>query len=455
MRKALVCILLVYNICNESLAAESSVQALTLQQCIDIALEKSAEVKKAEANILEYRARLSEVQAHYYPKLSVLTYAAPMFTVEGDAFQKDVERRFDLGSWGPSTHLEALLAMPIYTFGRIEAGEDAAKARLEVENARLREGQNMVKVEVQKFYYTYLYAKTMLPHLRDADELLDKVEKKANELYDSASGKVTKADLMKIRYGKLEVQKYILMAEEGLDLALGALKHTMGMEASDALQIRAETLPALPRDWALADETVMQQIARDNRPEWEQIEHGQKAASLLRKSNELSNRPIVFVAGSLEADWTPTRDDAVNPYHYDPYNEIFGGVAIGLKLDLDWALRKSKISEAHAKLQQVNAMQKLAVTGIPMQIRKARSNLLRFSSQAQLAHDARKAANKWIVFSLAAYESGTGEVKDVLEGLVALLQSKRSLYESSLQAYIALAELNYALGTDAVSVESH
>lgn len=421
-------------------------QPFTLKQCIDVAIANSASIREAGANVEEYRALLAEVQSNYYPKLSVLTYVTPMFTVEGSALESDVTRKFDLGSWGPSTRLETLLAMPIYTFGRIEAGENAALARLEVEKARLREAQNLVKVEVTKFYYTHLYAKTMIPHLDDATTLLTEVEEKANEFYQSSSGKVTKADLMKLKFGKAEVQKYTLAARQGASLALSALKHTMGLEDSAALVITGDKIPRPPSTLSVASLDELLETARNNRPEWEQIKFGLEAASSLRKSEKLAKMPVMFIAGSLEHSWTPTRDDTNNPYHNDTYNDLFGGVAIGLKLDLDWALSNARADKANAKFLQVKAMEQLAATGIPLQVKKAKSEVELQHEKVKLSRKSRKAANKWVIFSAAAYESGTGEVKDVLEGLVALLQAKRDYYEGILNFYVSSAELDYAIG---------
>ncbi|MDH5547547.1 MAG: TolC family protein [Gammaproteobacteria bacterium] len=426
--------------------ADSTYTDLTLEQCIEIALQKSASVQEASANIEEYRARLKEVQANYYPKLNVLTWVAPMFTVQGSALQQTVDRKFDLGSWGPSTHLEALLAMPVYTFGRLEAGENAAEERLKVEQARLRETQNHVKVEVNKFYYSHLYAKTISPHLDDAKKILDEAQVKANEMYENASGKVTKADLMKLEYGQTEIQKYLLMAKQGEVLALAALKHTMGLSDEVNLTLKETSIPKPDRSETLASLEELQQFAREHRPEWEQLDHGKKAAASLRRAEKLSALPVLFVAGTFEHSWTPTRDDTDNPYHFDEYNDMFGGVAMGLKLDFDWALTRAKVDAANAKMLQVNALNQLATTGIPLQIKKAHSDVERYQQQIALSSKARKAANKWIVFSAAAYHSGTGEVKDVLEGLVALLQSKRDYYEGILNYHIASAELDYAIG---------
>lgn len=420
-------------------------EALSLQQCIDIAIDQSAKVEEANAKVDEYRARLQEVQSNYYPKLSMMGYLAPMFTVNGDA-TAPVKRDFSPGAWGPSTHLEALLAMPIYTFGRLEAGENAAMERLKVEKAKLREAQNHVKLEVAKFYYTYLYASTMLPHLKQAEEMGQDIQKKAQEFYDQATGKVTKVDLMKLKYADAEIKKYILVAEEGITLSMSALKHTMGLKDSDTLVLKETKLPRIKKRLKLASVENLIEQATENRPEWAQIKHGLNAIASLRDSQRKANKPVIFVAGTVEAGWTPTRDDTDNPYQYDPYNTLFGGVAIGFKLDLDWKLNKAQLASSKAKQREINALKQFAETGIPLQVKKAHSEVSRFHQQVKLSKRARKAANKWVVFSGAAYSSGTGEVKDVLEGIVASLSAKRDYYEGMLKYYIAKAELDYAVG---------
>jgi len=421
-------------------------EPVNLQQCLSIALEQSASVNEAEAKIDLHRAKLSEVQSNYYPKLSVLGYLAPMFTVNGNAFTQDVDREFDLGSWGPSTHLEALLAMPIYTFGRLESGEYAAKERLAVEKARLREAQNHVKLEVKKFYYTYLYAKTMLPHLKKAEGFVAETLVEAKKLYDASTGKVTKVDLQKLKFAEAEVKKYILQSEEGISLAMSALKHTMGLEENATLELIESKIPKPVADWQTKNMAELLSFAKENRPEWQQIHHGLKAATAFRQSETKSKLPILFVAGTIEHSWAPTRDDSKNPYHYDPYNELFGGVAVGVKWDLDWYLTKAKVQAANATLKEVTALKQLAVTGIPLQVKKSLSESQRFYKQVKLSRKAQKAASKWIAFAGTAYSSGTGEVKDVLEGMVAMLTAKRDYYENMLNFHVAKAELDYAIG---------
>jgi hypothetical protein len=57
------------------------------------------------------------------------------------------------------------------------------------------------------------------------------------------------------------------------------------------------------------------------------------------------------------------------------------------------------------------------------------------------------AARKWLVFAGAALASGTGEAKDLLEGLTAYLQGKQAEFESVCNTHLARAQLELACGT--------
>jgi outer membrane protein TolC len=419
-------------------------EPLTVDDCVKIALERSAAIAEAEAKVHEYDAILAEVESIYYPKLQGLGYVAPMFTVTGniDGYQRKWKA---LKYWGPHLYLQALLAQPLYTFGRAEAGERAASERAAAERARAREAELVVALEVRRLYYMRLFALSMLPTLNTAAKAVKEAREKGQQMYDEGSGEVTQADLMKLAYAATEVAKFQLEASAGAELALSALKHTMGLPDSESLELADDKL-AWIEDPQLDELDALLVEAAQKRPEWTQIEHGKNAATSLRESELLAMAPIAFVAGQFRAAWSPTRDDADNPYHYDPYNELFGGIAVGLQFDLDPALALAKAEQAEALLEQVEALEKFAATGIPLRVRKAHGEVTRHIEAARLSRDGVKAARKWMAFSAAAYMTGTGEAKELLEGLVAFVQAKQGYYESLQNYYIGSAELSFAIG---------
>jgi outer membrane protein TolC len=422
---------------------------ITADEAVAIALAGSGQITEAEGKVEEWRGRLLEVQSVYYPKLTAIGYVAPMFRVRDTPdllTAPDVQR--DWKDWGPYLHFQALLAQPLFTFGRAAAGKRAATARLDVEKARLAAARNLLALEVRKLYWLHLFAKSMRPALDSATQILDKARKKADEEYAANSGKVTNVDIQRLAYGWAELEKYRIQAEIGEDLALAALKHTMGLPqgaayvaADDMLPDPPETLPPLAQ---------LLKRASENRPEWSQLSQGKQAALSLEQAEKLANAPVLFLGGQLYADWTPMRPDVKNPYYYDTYNQVFGGVALGLLFDLDPWKASAKATQARGLQQQVEGLGKFAETGIPMEVRKAHDDAVQAKRIATVAADGAVATRKWLIFAGAAFATGTGEAKDVLEGLAAYLQAKRSHYESLQQLQTALAQTLYVTGETGV-----
>ena len=426
-------------------AAAAGARKVTADEAVAIALRQSGLITEAEGKVAEWKGRLAEVQALYYPKLTGIGYAAPMFRVRSKADLQtapDVQR--DFGQWGPYLHLEAVLAQPIYTFGRVEAGKRAASERMLVERARLEETRNLLALEVRRFYYLHLFALSMRPSLDSAREILDTAQKKAAEEYAASSGRVTNVDIQKLAYASAELDRARVQAEIGESLALAALRHTLGLAQNAPLTIADDHLPDPPA--TLPALAILLQQASQHRPEWAQIAHGRQAAISLEQAERLANAPVVFLGGQLYADWTPMRPDVKNPYAYDPYNQVFGGIAIGLMFDLDPARASARAEQARALRTQVEGLERFARTGIPMDVRRAHDEAVQARRVAGVSEAGALAARKWMLFAGAALATGTGEARELLEGLAAYLAAKKTHYETLQGMQVALADLLYVTG---------
>ena len=420
----------------------------TVEQCVEIAVRASGKVAEAEGLVSEWKARLYEVEANIYPKLQGLALAAPMFTVEakdGADVLGGVKRKWkSISDWGPYFRLELLLVQPIFTFGRLSAGEDAARARLQVEQARVEQARNAVALETRKFYYLHLYAKSVLPLLENARKTLDGVLEQARAMHAEASGKVSTADLMKLEVASIEVDKFLVEANTGAGLSLAALRHTMGLLPDAPLTLADTRLPKEPPASPALPELVA--LAESQRPEIAQITHGLKAAKSLEKAEKLANAPIIAVAGQFQASWTPTREDIDNPYLVDNYNDLFGGVALAIQFGLDPAAAHAKAKAARAMGEQVEGLSHFARTGIPVEVRKAYDDETQARQMLALSKKAEVAARKWMLFAGAAYSSGVGETKDFIEGFAAHMQMRKARLDQLLKVHTARAELLNAVG---------
>ena len=81
-----------------------------------------------------------------------------------------------------------------------------------------------------------------------------------------------------------------------------------------------------------------------------------------------------------------------------------------------------------------------------MEVRKAHDDAVQAKRIAAVAADGAVATRKWLIFAGAAFATGTGEAKDVLEGLAAYLQAKTQPLREPAELQIALAQLLYVTG---------
>ena len=418
-----------------------------VDELVAMALGGSGLTTEAQGKVDEWRGRLAEVQSLYYPKLTARGYVAPTFrvsraSVTSDPFS-DVYR--DWSEWGPYLHLEAVLAQPLYTFGRLEAGADAAEHRLAVEEARARQTRNALALEVRKLYYLHLFTRSIQPALANARKVVDGAIEEARKLYEDGSGKVTNVNLQQLQYGSAEVDRYTLMARIGEALSLAALKHTVGLPESAELVLAEDELPEAHGD-ALPPLAELLRIASEERPEWAQVRRGKQAAISLEAAERLANAPILFAAGQVKADYTPMRPNLRNPYYFDEYNSVTGGVAVGLQLDLDPWKARARGDSARGLVTQVEGLEKFASTGIPLEVRKAYDDAVQARALVEIGERSSIAGRKWMVFAGAAYLAGTGDAKDVLEGIAAYLQGRRAYLEQLQALHTARAYLVYAIG---------
>lgn len=424
-------------------AALGADHPLGVEDCIAAALAHNPELRAARAEASQARAQTSQVQANLFPQLSTLAFVAPMYGATGGLGLSEPFRH-DLSEWGPWAHIEARLIQPIYTFGRLSSGITAARERAEVQDARGREIADGVRANVQHLYGSRLYALSMQPCLENARSILDEAVKTAADLYDRATGDVTLPDLMRLRYGAGEIQRYLRQAKDGSELATRALCQAMGLSSDASVEFADNKLPA-PSGDVPSLETLVTSARRD-RPEFAELAHGRAAVTAWEESERKADLPMLAIALAGQADTSPVRPKGYSATWYNTYNDYFVGGALGLQLNLNPAMSAARAAEASAKGEWVQAEEALADTGIPLQVFKARQALMQNRDLAAVAEEEVRNTQKWMTFAAAAYASGTGEAKDVLEGVAAYAQSKKAYYDHLLGVWQAQADLEQAIG---------
>ncbi|MBC7792881.1 MAG: TolC family protein [Clostridia bacterium] len=310
----------------------------------------------------------------------------------------------------------------------------------------MRETQNIIAWETRKFYYTHLYASSLVPTLEQAETYAQAALNKAQELYDAGTGEVAQSDLSRLKFSLAQVHRFQVLAINGASVALVALKHTMGLASNANLKVADTALSPITEE-PRRELSAYIADAANNRPEWQQLAHGKAATKALGVAEIKANLPVLAIAGQFGADWAPTRDNAENPYWNDQYNRLTGGLALALIFDINPWMAQAKADTAEAQFEQLEALERFASTGIPLQVLNAWVDLEEARRIVDIAGDAIQATRKWTTFAANAYDTGTGEPRDLLEGLAAMLESRRMYYDALRDFYLAKAELLYSTGT--------
>lgn len=423
--------------------AKAAARPLTVDQCVAIALKTSPLIQAARAHVARRDAQVGEVDALVSPTVEATGYLAPMFGADGGVGVAGPYQR-DFSDWGPYAHADARVVWPLSTFGRHTAGRTAASSRADVERDKARQVAHQVRREVRRLYGLRLFARSMLPSLNNATEVLASALEKAREKYDEGTGEVSIVSVMRLEHGAGELARASRQASDGAALATLALRQAMGLNAHDAVTFAddrfIEDLAEVPE---LAGLLAKAQL---HRPEAGQLRHGEKAVKALVRSERLAAMPVLFAAAVGQVDWSPVRPSGYSAVLQNQFNDVFAGVALGLRWSYAPAATAARVRQARATEKWVMAQARLAATGIPLQVEKARMELSRHLDMAKIAKKQVKAARKWMTFAAAAYGAGAGEAKDVLEGVGAYLLSKKAYYEHLLAGWQARADLEQATG---------
>jgi outer membrane protein TolC len=404
-------------------------------------LRNNAKILGSKAQLLNFEAMRSEAAASELPTLSFLSFVAPLYEVRGDA-TRSVD---NFSKWGPYLHGELQVVYPVFSFGRIKDAKQAASHA--VEGGRfLHESQiNKSIFEFKQLYMQCILLNRLRSVLDDASDKMQTILGRAEKLYKKGTGEVQRKDLTRLRLFALELQRYNAEWQASKKTAGLALAHMLGEKES--LLVLEQDFPRIQE----ATRALEQLIAEANltNPELKAVAEGLQARYHQLEMEKSGNLPILFIAGRADLNYTNMRDYQQSTYAFDPFNRNLFALVFGAKWDLDFGNTKAKIQKAEAELEKMKATQSEAETGIPLKIAMAMWEFEKQKMQLEIIQNKYKEANKWSLSEMTAYTTGTGNAKDLIESLAAVLMTEKEMAETEFNLCVAAARLAMEIGDQA------
>lgn len=199
---------------------------LSMEQCRDMALTASEELKQADNSLR---------QAELDDKIAA---TARLPKIEGSAtgayVLPDIEMTgMELAMRG--TYMAGLtLTQPIYTGGKISAGRQMARLGRQIADQQLRMTRMDVLVDADNAYWSYIAVRRKVRMLESYSTQMDTIYKQTSSAV--AAGMAIENDLLRIEAKRTEIEYQLQRARNGADLCRMALCNVIGTPLDTAIE---------------------------------------------------------------------------------------------------------------------------------------------------------------------------------------------------------------------------
>ena len=433
----LICLLLLMSpLC----AQQSDTLRLSVQDCIDMALENNTELKNSQLEIDKARATKHEAQTAYLPTVTAQALAFdalnPMISFGIDDIDNAQLRQilYSLyAEYGANMGLQkeysfvqngvilnAMATEPIYAGGRIRNGNKLAKLGIEAAEYQSKVKEDEVRLQTETLYWQIVALQEKNTTLDQLDRLLDTLDKDLTGAIEA--GLAMPTDQYKLRVKQNESQLNRKKLNDGITLLKMVLAQYIGvdwqtMTLTDTLGLETE-----PSAYFQLAETAVA-----HRNESHLLDLSLKAEDLKKKMTLGEALPSLMVGGSVN-------------YHTvlensKPNALVFAVLQIPIT---DWYKTSIKLKKHDLDAETAENTRRDYIEKMQLQTNQAWFNLeqswLRIEMATTSLHDAE--ANLKITEDY--YEAGLVALSDVLEAQTLLKRSCDELTDSRVEYRINL-----------------
>jgi len=430
-------------------------EALTLQQCMELALKNNAKAKNAELSVEQAREQKKEAFTNYFPSIGLsgtgFQTNKPMMSLEMDiasmitpmmsaitpaimwAIQQgiplDPNTLAALGNSDP-IKIEALkngliggvmATQPIFVGGQIVNGNRLAKAGVEVRQLQKQMTDNEVLLTTEHYFWQLISMQEKIKTIEDSEKMLDRILSDVKVIVEA--GLTTRNDLtrMELERNKLAVSR--LKTENGLRMLKLTFAQHIGIPA-DRFDIQQPQFNEIQLPPINGDDSV----AMQNRPEYKLLQKSAAIAKMQVNMEIGKNLPTVAVgAGYQYMHFDLHTDHGMK----NDFGMLFATVSIPIT---DWwggshAIRQKKIEK-----QAAENMRKESAELLLVQMQQTRNELNEAYYQVLLSQESISVAEENLRMSKDNYNAGITTLADLLEAQN-LLQQSRDQYTESMTGY--------------------
>ena len=408
---------------------------LSVQNCIDMALENNIELKNSQLEIDKARATKKEARAEYYPTVSAQAVAFdalnPMLTFGIEDIDNAQLRQilYSLyAEYGANLGLDkeysfiqngvmlnAMATEPVYAGGRIRNGNKLAKLGIEAAEYQSKVKEDEVCLQTEKLYWHIVSLQEKVATLDQLDRLLDTLDKDLSGAIEA--GLAMPTDQYKLRVKQNESLLNRKKLTDGITLLKMALAQYIGTDGQT--MVLTDTL-GLETEPTAYYQTANEAVAQRN--ESHLLDLSLQAEQLKKKMTLGEDLPSLLVGGSVN-------------YHTvmentQPNALVFAMLQVPLT---DWHKTSFKLKKHDLDAEMAENTRRDLTEKMQLQTNQAWFNLEQSWLRISMAETALADAEANLKVTEDYYEAGLVALSDLLEAQTLLKQSRDELTDSRVE----------------------
>jgi len=392
-------------------------RALSLEDCVAIALRENPQVSSSRQGIVSGEAGLTRARSSYYPRLSLSATEGLTSPARGGGS----DTRHDVG---------LALGVTVWQRGRGESVAVSEASLRATQHNHASTIQGLVQ-QVAQDYYAVLAARELVKvaqaGVESSQAHLQQVKARA------ALGAAAEVDVFPAEDDLARAQLDLIDARSNAQLALARLSNSMGIPQDTKLEVAAAA-PAEKEEIPLFQQAM--QTAFVNRPE---LLAARASVAATRHSLNLAHiqrGPLLDITGLYVqeyADWAAL------------------GPSWDLLLGLSWPLfdgyaTKADETAARARRKQPEAELQRLIDQVGLEVQQALVEVGRTSERVQASAKSVAAAQARLAAAEGRYQQGVGILLEVIDARVSLTNALATQVQARYGYQTALVGLQRSLG---------
>ncbi len=422
--------------------ATGSVQPLTLQEAVRVALEKNPGIQAADAYARAVQEGITAAKSFRYPRMDFVEGFTrgnnPVYVFGTLLTQRQFTAgNFALGYLNTPPPLDDFRTAFVATMPLYDAGQTSRMVRnAKLQSQSAQKGKDRTRQEVVfqviNAYLNDVLAQENVRVAKSAVEMTKSDLERANAR--QSSGLAVPSDLLSAQVQLAQAEEDLLRAQNAVELAHAALNVAMGLPEDSPAPIRGSLSEPSFVAGSLEDRQAKALAAR---PDYLQAQLGRQQAANGRRMARAEFLPKVNLFSSWEADnqTFATRGG----------NNWAAGATLNFNL-FDGGEKIARLKESKARELQAGALENQMASAVRLQVREAYLNLATAQKRLEVVRGATSQAAESLRITQNRYEEGLATITDLLRVETAKTAAEKNALNAAFDYRLSYAALELATG---------